>query len=328
MIEGTRNRRAVLKGALGGLAGLTLAPFARYGFSQQSLAQGSAVAPALGSTVAPAVVPVTGGFVMLTGAGGNILVRTAEAGQVMVDSGAAGSTGPVLAALNELPGAGRVRTLFNTHWHLDQVGGNAALGRSGSIIVAHEKTRAHLATNYYLPAEDRYERALPVEAHPTETFFSGGEMLVDGERIEYGHLLQAHTDGDIYVYFRDANVLAAGDAVSPVRDPELDWFGGGWLGGRVEALEKLLQASDAETRIVPGYGPVVGRAELQAEFEMTLVLFDRMLELVRKGMSARDMLDAGLMAGLYRSFDDPFRFAYDAYKGYWAHHNSLAADLL
>ena len=79
---------------------------------------------------------------------------------------------------------------------------------------------------------------------------------------------------------------------------------------------------------MPSYGPVVGRAELQAEFDMTRVLFDRMLELVKKGMSAQDMLDAGLMKGLSRTFHDPFKFAYDAHKGYWAHHNSLGGDVL
>ena len=123
-------------------------------------------------------------------------------------------------------------------------------------------------------------------------------------------------------------MLAAGDAISPLKDPVLDWFGGGWLGGRVEAQEKLLKLCDEKTRIVPSYGPVVGRAELQAEFDMTRVLFDRMLELVRKGMSAQNMLDAGLMKGLSRTFRDPFRFAYDAHKGYWAHHNALARDVL
>jgi len=312
MSHGSTNRRTVLKGVLGSFAGLTMTPFARYGLAAEP----------------PVVVPVTEGFVMLTGAGGNILVRPASTGQVLVDSGAAESTELVLAALAELPGAGRVQTVFNTHWHLEQVGGNAAFGRSGATIVAHEKTRAHLSTDYYLPGEDRYEKALPAEAHPTESFFARGETLIGKERVEYGHLLEAHTDGDIYVFFRDANVLAAGDAVSPVRDPELDWFGGGWLGGRVEALETLLAISDEQTRIVPSYGPVVGRGELQAEYDMTFVLFDRMLELVRKGMSAQNMLDAGLMAGVGRSFDDPFKFAYDAYRGYWAHHNSLAADLL
>ena len=306
------NRRAILKGALGGVLSLTLPPFARYAFSQES----------------PAIVPVREGFVMLTGAGGNVLVRTAGAGQVLVDGGAAAFTDAILGRLRELPGAGHMTTIFNTHWHREQVGGNLAFGRSEAKIIAHEKTRAHLATDYYLWDEDRYEKARPAAAHPTVTFFSGDQALAGNERIEYGHLLEAHTDGDIYVFFRDANVLAAGDAISPLRDPVLDWFGGGWLGGRVDAQEKLLKLSNAETRIVPSYGPVVGRAELQAEFDMARVLFDRMLDLVRKGMSAQDMLDAGLMKDLSRTFRDPFRFTYDAYKGYWAHHNSLAPDVL
>jgi len=108
------NRRAIVKGALGGVLGLTLPPFARSAFSQES----------------PAVVPVSEGFVMLTGAGGNVLVRTASAGQVLVDSGAAEFTDAVLKRLRQLPGAGRVTTLFNTHWHREQVGGNLAFGRS------------------------------------------------------------------------------------------------------------------------------------------------------------------------------------------------------
>src|SRR2546429_7583396 len=306
------NRRAILTGALGGVVGLTLPPFARDAFSQES----------------PGIVPVREGFVMLTGAGGNVLVRTASGGQVVVDSGAAQFTDAVLARLRGLPGAGRVTTLFNTHWHREQVGGNLALGRSEATIIAHEKPRARLATDYYLGDQDRYEKAVPAAAHPTVTFFTGDKTLAGNERIEYGHLLEAHTDGDIYVFFRDANVLAAGDAISPLKDPVLDWFGGGWLGGRVDAQEKLLKLCDAKTRIVPSYGPVVGRAELQAEFDMTRMLFDRMLDLIRKGMSAQDMLDAGLMQGLDRTFRDPYRFTYDAHKGYWAHHNSLGPDVL
>ena len=306
------NRRAVLKGALSGVLGLTLPPFARDAFSQES----------------PAIVPVREGFVMLTGAGGNILVRTSSAGQVLVDSGGAGFTDAVLARLRGLPGAGRVTTLFNTHWHREQVGGNLGFGRLGARIIAHEKTRAHLATDYYLQDEDRYEKALPAEARPNVTFFTGDQTLASDKRIEYGYLLEAHTDGDIYVFFRDANVLAAGDAISPLKDPELDWFGGGWLGGRADAQEKLLKLTDAQTQIVPSYGPVVGRAELQAEFDMTRMLFDRMLDLLTKGMSAQDMLDAGLMQGLKRTFRDPFKFTYDAHKGYWAHHNSLGPQVL
>jgi hypothetical protein len=89
-----------------------------------------------------------------------------------------------------------------------------------------------------------------------------------------------------------------------------------------------LKLCDEKTRIVPSYGPVVGRAELQAEFDLMRELFDRMLALVKKGMSAQEMLDEGVMKGLSRTFRDPFKFAYDAYKGYWAHHNSLGPEVL
>src|SRR5260370_13168871 len=170
------NRRAILKGALGGVLSLTLPPFARYAFSQES----------------PAIVPVREGFVMLTGAGGNGLVRTASAGQVLVDSGAGEFTDAVLKRLRELPGAGRMTTVFNTHWHREQVGGNLAFGRSGAKIIAHEKTRAHLATDYYLQDEDRYEEALPAEARPTVTLFTGDQHLAGDKRVEYRHLIEAH----------------------------------------------------------------------------------------------------------------------------------------
>jgi glyoxylase-like metal-dependent hydrolase (beta-lactamase superfamily II) len=306
------DRRTVLKAALGGVAGLSLPPFVGSSFAADK----------------PGITRVTGALALLTGAGGNILVRSTSDSQVLVDSGAAEFSDAVLTSLGVLPGAGRVGMLFNTHWHLDQVGSNAALGRTGATIVAHEKTRLHLATDYYLPAEDRYQKALPAEAQPTETFYTNGATLVDDERIEYGYLLEAHTDGDIYVFFRDSNVVAVGDAVSPQRDPVLDWFGGGWLGGRVDALKHLLEISDGETKFVPSYGPVIGRAEVQAEHDMMLVLFERMVERVRKGESAEDILAAGVLDDLGRTWSDPLKFLYDAHKGLWAHHNTLSPDVV
>ncbi|MBN1238304.1 MAG: MBL fold metallo-hydrolase [Gammaproteobacteria bacterium] len=305
-------RRSVLKGALGALAGAALAPLAHVGRA----------------ATAPTLSDLGGGFALLEGAGGNVLVRSTDEGQVLVDSGAAAFTDDVLAALAELPGAGRVGTLFNTHWHLDQVGSNAALGRAGAAIIAHEKTRVRLATDYYLRDEERYQEALPAEAHPTQSFYTNGATTVGGERIEYGYLIEAHTDGDIYVYFRDSNVMAVGDVVSPVRDPELDWFGGGWLGGRLDSLALLLELTDGDTRFVPSYGPAVGRADVEAEHGMMQTIFDRMFEMIRMGYSAEDMLADGVLEGLGREFEDPFRFVYAAHKSLWAHHNKLSHDIV
>jgi len=305
-------RRAVLHGALGACAGFALAPLARRALAADAIQ----------------VTRATEKLAVLSGAGGNVLALSTADGLVVVDSGAAASGAPLLAALGALPNGGRVRTLFNTHWHAEQIGSNEALGRAGAHIVAHEKTRLRLAYGYYLPAEDRYQKPAPTPAQPSESFYTTGATTIGGERIEYGYLLEAHTDGDIYVYFRDSNVLAVGDAVSPSRDPELDWFGGGWLGGRVDSLTQLLKIGDARTKIVPSYGPVIGRADVQKEHDMMLKVFERMVELVRKGDSAADVLAAGVLADTGRSWADPMKFVHDAHKGLWAHHNTLSPDIV
>ena len=116
-------------------------------------------------------------------------------------------------------------------------------------------------------------------------------MNAGSERIDYGYLIEAHTSGDIYVFFRDSNVLAVGDVASPARDPELDYFTGAWIGGRVDAMDRLLELSNDTTRIVPGFGPVMTRAELQAERDVMKTIYDRTVDRVREGDDADDMLE-------------------------------------
>jgi cyclase len=306
------NRRAVLEGAVGAAAGLVLAtPTRRVRAADE-----------------PAIAQITEQIALLAGFGGNVLALSTSDGLVMVDSGASGSSDALLASLGRLPSGDRVRALFNTHWHLDQIGGNAALRRAGATIAAHEKTRLRLATGYYLPDEDRYEKPVAPEAQPTESFYTTGETVIGSERIGYGYLLEAHTDGDIYVHFPSSNVIAVGDAVSPLRDPELDWFGGGWLGGRVDSLKLLLGLGDAGTKFVPSYGPPIGRADVQKEHDAMLAVFERMVELVRKGDSAEDILAAGVLDATGRTWQDPLRFVHAAHRGLWAHHNTLSPDIV
>jgi glyoxylase-like metal-dependent hydrolase (beta-lactamase superfamily II) len=130
------------------------------------------------------------------------------------------------------------------------------------------------------------------------------------------------------VFFRDSNVLAAGGVASPLRDPELDYFTGAWIGGRVDAMDKLLKLSDDRTKIVPSYGPIMSRADFQAERDMMSTIYERAVDRVREGDSAEDMLKAGVMNGLPRTFKDPGKFLYDVYKGLWAHHNKLAPNVV
>ena len=143
------------------------------------------------------------------------------------------------------------------------------------------------------------------------------------ERIDYGYLIEAHTSGDIYIFFRDSNVIAVGDVASPVQDPELDYLTGAWIGGRVDAMDRLLALSDEKTRIVPGFGQVMSRAELKVERDVMKTIYDRTVDRVRQGDYVDDMLKSGVMNGLARTWKDPRRFLYAVHKGLWAHHNKL-----
>ena len=268
-------------------------------------------------------------FWILSGVGGNIVVRTTSDGLIVVDGGNVESSVEVVKTLRTLGVRdGKVAVLVNTHWHKDQVGANTLLGFGGTTILAHEKTRQRLAAGWYVPAEERYEAPLTRSGLPTKAFYETGSMVVGEKRVEYGYLLNAHTDGDLYVRFPDVNIVAVGDVVSPERDPVLDWYGGGWLGGRVDALKKLLDLGDTGTRYIPSYGPVVGRAEVQAEHDLMLAIFDRMVVNLRLGQTPDDMLKAGLLDGLPRKFADPAKFLYDAQKGFWANHNKLMHDIV
>jgi glyoxylase-like metal-dependent hydrolase (beta-lactamase superfamily II) len=247
---------------------------------------------------------------------------------VVVDSGAPELAEQLIGSLRQLSDGGRVTRAFNTHWHPENTGANEALHQAGATIVAHEKTRLWMATPVWVPAEDRYRPPRPKAAHPTETFRTEGSTTVGRERVEYGYLLEAHTSGDIYIYFRDSNVLAVGDVASPVRDPELDYFTGAWVGGRVDAMNRLLALCNDTTRIVPGFGPVMSRAELQTERDMMKKIYDRAVDRVRQGDDAADMLDAGVMKELGRTWKDPKKFLYDVQKGLWAHHNKLNPNVV
>lgn len=265
---------------------------------------------------------------LITSAGTNVLALSTPDGLVLVDSGAPDRSDALIAGLKSLSGGAGVRTVFNTHYHPENTGANEVLRQGGATIVAHENTRLWMATPVWNPAEDRYRPPRPVAAQPTRTFRTEESMTVGGERVDYGYLIEAHTSGDIYIQFRGANVLAVGDVASPARDPELDYFTGAWIGGRVDAMDRLLDLCDDGTRVVPGFGPVMTKAQLKAQRDMMKAVYDRTVDQVREGDDATDMLKAGVLNGLARTWKDPQRFLYDVQKGLWAHHNKLSPNVV
>ncbi len=244
------DRRQLLTGVVGGLLGGLAVP--RRGTALQA-----------GAAQPAGLLPLTDRLSLITSGGTNVLAHSTAEGLVVVDSGAPELRDSFMGSLRQLSG-GRVATLFNTHWHTENTGANDILRQGGATIVAHENTRLWMATPTWLPDEDRYRQPRPKDAHPTKTFYVDGSMNAGNERIDYGYLIEAHTSGDIYIFFRDSNVIAVGDVASPVQDPELDYLTGAWIGGRVDAMDRLLALSDEKTRIVPGFGQVMSRAELRS----------------------------------------------------------------
>jgi len=300
------NRRDVLKAALGVLATWTSS---RVLSAQQAFG---------------GVRRLTDQMAVVDGGGSNVLAFATAEGFVLVDGGAPKSFDKIMASLGA---NAKVTTLFNTHHHVDQTGNNERFS-TGTKIIAHKRTLEWMSADHWIQADERYESVRPKAARPTETFLHTGSLKTGDEQIDYGHLTLAHTNGDIYVHFRNANVLAVGDVASPLRDPVLDYVTGAWIGGRVDAMDVLLAVANEQTRFVPAYGPVLSKAEFKAERDMMEEVRKRLFDRVREGDGPKDMLERGVLKGLARTWNDPHKFLYDAAKGLWAHHDKLGPNVV
>ena len=237
------------------------------------------------------LVPVAGPVYMLQGGGGNIGIVADAAGMFMIDAMYERVTGQIREAVKSLPGGDRVRVLVNTHWHSDHTDGNKALG-PGAVIIAHENVRALLAKDQTLMGGQT--KALPANALPGVTFSDKLTVYAGGEAIRLVHYPHAHTDGDTVVFLDGLKVVHMGDMFFNGMFPFLDVANGGDIDNWVKQLDIILGALPADTKIIPGHGPLAGIAELKAFRGMLADSAD----LVRKQMEAGKTLDEIKAAGV------------------------------
>ena len=181
---------------------------------------------------------VSGSVYYLEGAGGNIVLSSGDDGVVMIDDQFAPLTDKIIAAIGEL-NDGDIRFVINTHIHPDHTGGNENLGRMGIDILARDAVR------------ERLMETLPELALPILTYSDAITLHLNGEEAYAFPVAPAHTDGDSYIYFRDSNVLAAGDVFRTTGYPYIDRSNGGTLDGTIDALGAAIGIAGPETRIVP-----------------------------------------------------------------------------
>jgi glyoxylase-like metal-dependent hydrolase (beta-lactamase superfamily II) len=248
----------------------------------------------------------------------NVVVQTAADGVLLVDGGSAAGSNALLKAVASLPnGGGRVHTLFNTHWHPEQTGSNERLAKTGTSIIAHENTRLWLTQNVTWPWDGKMVRKLPAAAQPNKTFYDKGQL---DSGIRYGWISDAaHTDGDMYVFFPRQNVLAVGGAASGQGWMTMDWWTGGWIGGVVGGLQRILTVGDADTRIVPAQGAVLTPAEVRTQVDMYGTIYDRLTQMMNRGRGPGEAVEARPTKEYDEKMGNPDVFVRRAFESLWAY---------
>jgi glyoxylase-like metal-dependent hydrolase (beta-lactamase superfamily II) len=254
---------------------------------------------------------------MLTGAGGNIGLSVGEDAVFMVDDQFAPLTPRIEAAIAKLTQR-PVRFVLNTHWHFDHTGGNESFGKAGALIVAHENVRKRMSVESFIEFLGMKFKAEPRQALPVVTFTRDVTFHLNGDEVHVLHMPNAHTDGDAIVHYRKSDVIHMGDIFFNGRYPFIDTSSGGTVEGVIAAADRVLQTAGERTRIIPGHGPLAGRADLQAYRDMLATVSARIRSHVRAGrtleevQAAKPTAEFGAVWG--KAFLNPQRFTEMLYK--------------
>jgi len=229
------------------------------------------------------VTPVSGNVSYIEGRGGNMGLFVGDDGVFLIDDQYAPLTERIVAAIREVSDQ-PIRFLVNTHMHPDHTGGNENFGRIGTVIFGHDNVRSQMAAAGY------------AEAPPLITFSEDMSFHINGEVVHVFKVPNAHTNGDVFIKFEGSNVIHTGDVYRTTTFPYIDTSNGGSFLGTIAALEMLIEASDANSRIIPGHGGISNVAEVRVFRDMLIVVRDRVAAAIRDGMSLEEIQAAGLTA--------------------------------
>ena len=288
----------------------------RRGFLKTAAA-GLAVPHAFAQSPNITAAPLGEDLYMLSGAGCNVIVHTGAEGVLLVDGGLAQNAAALTEAVAALPKGGPVRTLFNTHWHPEQTGSNEKVGMAGAMIIAQENTRLWLTQNITWPWNGQEFKKLPKVAQPNKAFYDNGAL---DSGIRYGYISDAaHTDGDLYVYFPQQNVLAVGDAAYGQGWPVVDYWTGGWIGGIVGGLQRIQSVGNRETKIVPAHGPALSFADIAAQVDMYGTIYDRLNQMLNKGRGPSEAVEAKPAKEYEAKMGNSDEFIRRSFESLWAY---------
>jgi glyoxylase-like metal-dependent hydrolase (beta-lactamase superfamily II) len=246
------------------------------------------------------VLHVQGNVYMLVGSGGNITLQVGDEGVLVVDTGGAAMAEEVLTEIRQMSSL-PIRYVINTHVHPDHTGGNPVIGLagesfrqrggrapsdSGAIVIAHENV--YFAMSFPVDGE----APMSFESWPTSTFVTGLKTLYfNGEPIELRFKSNAHTDGDVIVFFRRSDVISTGDLFLTTSYPVIDTERGGTLQGVLDALNEIIDITVPEinqmrgTRVIPGHGRIGNESDVVEYRDMATIIRDRVRDMAAAGFS-------------------------------------------
>lgn len=232
-----------------------------------------------------------GNISVLMGSGGNVTVLTGPDGKLLVDAGIAVSRPRIEAALASISDA-PIKYLIDTHWHWDHTDGNEWVHQAGATIIAQENTLKRLSTTTRVEDWNYTFQPWPIDARPTVVFTKDKTLHFDGETIVLRGYGPGHTDSDISVYFKKADVMALGDIFWNGVYPFIDIATGGSIDGAIRLANRCLAQVTDRTIIVSGHGPVGDRAQLVEFRDMLVAVRKNVARLKKQGKSLDEVLAA------------------------------------
>jgi glyoxylase-like metal-dependent hydrolase (beta-lactamase superfamily II) len=242
---------------------------------------------------------------MLEGAGGNITIAVGTDGIIMVDTQFADLSDRIKAAIkaiSPLP----IKYIINTHYHGDHTGGNANFQKDGATVIAQDNIRVRLLAGTTNGTTGNKTAPLSGDAIPKETYTGGVKTIeVGGRKAELHHVYNAHTDGDTWVYFADANVICTGDVMNNRhRYQQVDFANGGDIRGMIRASNDWLKLANDNTKVVVGHGNLATKANIAEYNAMVKTAREKIEKLVNEGKTEAEVVAAKPLADLDKTWAD------------------------
>jgi glyoxylase-like metal-dependent hydrolase (beta-lactamase superfamily II) len=256
----------------------------------------------------------------------NAAVQIGDEGVLVVDTMTDALAEPMIAEIKKIAGDKPIRWIVNTHAHPDHAGGNAKVAAAGRSIIAGNFAgqAGQAAANFaqIIAHENTGNRlseqkpALPVHATPAETFFGNQhEFFFNDEAVQLIHVPNAHTDGDVMVFFRKSDVLVAGDVYVNTTFPVINVAQGGSINGILASLNRIIDITvprkkqEGGTYVIPGHGRLADEADVVEYRDMSTIIRDRFADAAKRKQTLAQVKAARLV----RDYEG----RYGAAQGFW-----------